>query len=175
MRTAHWWRSQRATRGWCLASATTCGARCTPASTSCSPTSVCCCSILSHLLWHGISMAVMRSNGGKSTSWLQKTLSSIAATFLVGGHRSEAAALLGRECSAREAALFLGPHADMVVVTDGADGSCISALGSLQVGGPDTNHPCHILLRRHRLLAHLAHLQRRQLPRRRGSLTMSAA
>lgn len=48
--------------------------------------------------------------------------------------RSEAAALLDRECTAREAALALGPHADMVVVTDGADGSCISALGSLQVG-----------------------------------------
>lgn len=47
--------------------------------------------------------------------------------------RSEAAALLDRQCTAREAALALGPHADMVVVTDGADGSCISALGSLQV------------------------------------------
>ena len=47
--------------------------------------------------------------------------------------RSEASALVGSECSAQQAALALGPHADMVVVTDGADGSCISALGSLQV------------------------------------------
>lgn len=59
-----------------------------------------------------------------------------AGVDLLFTNRSEAAALLGRDCSAREAALALGPHADMVVVTDGADGSCISALGSLQVVPP---------------------------------------
>ena len=72
--------------------------------------------------------------------------------------RSEAAALLGRECGAEEAALALGPHADMVVVTAGADGSCISALGSLQVCArllfglaswrPELGTPGHHSLRR---------------------------
>lgn len=51
-------------------------------------------------------------------------------------NKSEAACLLGHPCNAQEAALSLGPHADMVVVTDGADGSCISALGKLHVVPP---------------------------------------
>lgn len=58
---------------------------------------------------------------------------------LLFANRSEAAELLGKDpesCSAREAALALGPFVDMVVVTDGASGSCISALGSLQVVPP---------------------------------------
>ena len=47
--------------------------------------------------------------------------------------RSEAAALLGRPtCTAQEAALALGPHCKVVLVTDGAHGSCISAMGQLQ-------------------------------------------
>jgi len=47
--------------------------------------------------------------------------------------RSEAAALLGRpSCTAQEAALALGPHCKVVLVTDGAHGSCISAMGQLQ-------------------------------------------
>lgn len=48
-------------------------------------------------------------------------------------NRSEAAALLGRpSCTAQEAALALGPHCKVVLVTDGAHGSCISAMGQLQ-------------------------------------------
>ena len=47
--------------------------------------------------------------------------------------RSEAQALLQRECTAEEAALQLGPYCGMVVITDGANGSCISAMGRLQV------------------------------------------
>ena len=48
------------------------------------------------------------------------------------GCRSEAAALLGRPaCTAQEAALALGPHCKIVLVTDGAHGSCISAMGQL--------------------------------------------
>ena len=47
--------------------------------------------------------------------------------------RSEAEALLNRDCTAERAALDLGPFCDMAVVTDGANGSCISALGHLQV------------------------------------------
>ena len=47
--------------------------------------------------------------------------------------RSEAAALLGRpSCTAQAAALALGPHCKVVLVTDGAHGSCISAMGQLQ-------------------------------------------
>ena len=46
--------------------------------------------------------------------------------------RSEAAALLGRsKCTAEEAALALGPHCKVVLVTDGVHGSYISALGQL--------------------------------------------
>jgi len=51
-------------------------------------------------------------------------------------NRSEAQALLQRECSAEEAALQLGPYCGMVVITDGANGSCISAMGRLQVVPP---------------------------------------
>lgn len=52
-------------------------------------------------------------------------------------NRSEAAALLGRDsCSAEEAALRLGPHCAMVAVTDGANGSCVSGMGSLHVIPP---------------------------------------
>ena len=48
--------------------------------------------------------------------------------------RSEAAALLGVEgLTAEQAALALGPMCDMAIVTDGANGSCISALGTLHV------------------------------------------
>ena len=48
--------------------------------------------------------------------------------------RSEAAALLGMEgLTAEQAALALGPLCDMAIVTDGANGSCISALGTLHV------------------------------------------
>ena len=48
--------------------------------------------------------------------------------------RSEAAALLGTEgLTAEQAALALGPLCDMAIVTDGANGSCISALGTLHV------------------------------------------
>ena len=46
--------------------------------------------------------------------------------------RAEAQALLQCDCTAEEAALRLGPHCDIVVVTDGANGSCISAMGRLQ-------------------------------------------
>jgi sugar/nucleoside kinase (ribokinase family) len=51
-------------------------------------------------------------------------------------NRGEAAALLGAgaDAAAEECALGLGPHCDVVVVTDGASGSYISALGALQVG-----------------------------------------
>lgn len=51
-------------------------------------------------------------------------------------NRSEAQALLQRDCTAEEAALQLGPHCGMVVITDGANGSCISAMGRLQVVPP---------------------------------------
>ena len=48
--------------------------------------------------------------------------------------RSEAAALLGTDgLTAEQAALALGPLCDMAIVTDGANGSCISALGTLHV------------------------------------------
>ena len=48
--------------------------------------------------------------------------------------RSEAAALLDLgDCTAEEAALGLGPLCDIAIVTDGANGSCVSALGSLHV------------------------------------------
>lgn len=66
-----------------------------------------------------------------------KTLYLVVATPRLkasDGRRSEAAALLGLEdCTAEEAALGLGPHCDIAVVTDGASGSCVSALGSLHV------------------------------------------
>ena len=53
------------------------------------------------------------------------------------GCRAEAAALLGRpSCTAEEAALALGPHCKVTLVTDGARGSCISAMGLLQVVPP---------------------------------------
>lgn len=58
--------------------------------------------------------------------------------------RSEAAALLGRpSCTAQEAALALGPHCKIVLVTDGAHGSCISAMGQLHSVPPcwTTNSP----------------------------------
>ena len=46
--------------------------------------------------------------------------------------RCEAAALLGRSaCTAQEAALALGPHCKIAMVTDGAHGSYISAMGQL--------------------------------------------
>ena len=44
--------------------------------------------------------------------------------------------MLQRECTAEEAALQLGPYCGMVVITDGANGSCISAMGRLQVPLP---------------------------------------
>lgn len=54
--------------------------------------------------------------------------------------RSEAAALLGQTaCTAQEAALALGPHCKVAIVTDGANGSCISAMGLLQVVPPCWN------------------------------------
>lgn len=47
-------------------------------------------------------------------------------------YRSEAAALLGQPaCTAQEAALALGPYCKMALVTDGAHGSYISAMGQL--------------------------------------------
>ena len=46
--------------------------------------------------------------------------------------RAEAQALLQCDCTAEQAALRLGPYCDIVVVTDGANGSCISAMGRLQ-------------------------------------------
>jgi len=56
--------------------------------------------------------------------------------------RSEAAALLGTEgLTAEQAALALGPLCDMAIVTDGANGSCISALGTLHVRCRATS-PC---------------------------------
>lgn len=51
-------------------------------------------------------------------------------------NREEAAALLGRDVSAEEAALALGPHAGLVAVTDGARGSCLCAMGRLQAVPP---------------------------------------
>ena len=58
-------------------------------------------------------------------------------------HRSEAAELVGKRCDAQEAALALGPYAEMAVVTDGANGSCISALGHMHVRArrPAPDHP----------------------------------
>ena len=47
--------------------------------------------------------------------------------------RSEAQALLKSQCTAEEAALRLGPYSGVVVITDGANGSCICAMGSIQV------------------------------------------
>lgn len=47
--------------------------------------------------------------------------------------RSEAQALLKCQCTSEEAALRLGPYAGVVVITDGASGSCVCAMGSLQV------------------------------------------
>mmetsp|Transcript_18668 Transcript_18668/g.56425 ORF Transcript_18668/g.56425 Transcript_18668/m.56425 type:complete len:447 (-) Transcript_18668:375-1715(-) len=66
-----------------------------------------------------------------------------AGVDIIFTNKSEAAALVGEPCDAKGAALALGPHADMVVVTDGADGSCISALGRLHVVPPHwtTNAP----------------------------------
>ncbi len=40
---------------------------------------------------------------------------------------------MGKQCDAQGAALALGPYAEMAVVTDGANGSCISALGHMHV------------------------------------------
>jgi len=51
-------------------------------------------------------------------------------------NRAEAAALLGTDATAAEAALALGPHVVLVAVTDGARGSCLSALGRLQAVPP---------------------------------------
>ncbi|KAK9803573.1 hypothetical protein WJX72_001343 [[Myrmecia] bisecta] len=52
-------------------------------------------------------------------------------------NRGEAAALLDRPgCSAEDAALALGPHCGTVVVTDGANGSYMCALGQLSVVPP---------------------------------------
>ena len=51
--------------------------------------------------------------------------------------RSEAAALLDKPgCTAEQAALELGPHCMLVSVTDGANGSYLSALGQLLVVPP---------------------------------------
>lgn len=47
--------------------------------------------------------------------------------------RAEAAALLGHPVSAAEAASRLGSLCSLAAITDGANGSCISALGRLQV------------------------------------------
>ncbi len=57
------------------------------------------------------------------------------------GCRNEAAALVSRpECTADEAARDLGSHCMVgVAVTDGARGSCISALG--QVSPSPASHP----------------------------------
>lgn len=55
--------------------------------------------------------------------------------------RAEAQALLDSDCTAERAALQLGPFCDMAIVTDGANGSCISAMGHLQVS-PLTGGKC---------------------------------
>ena len=47
--------------------------------------------------------------------------------------RQEAQALLRCQCTAEEAALRLGPYSGVVAITDGANGSCISAMGNLKV------------------------------------------
>ena len=57
--------------------------------------------------------------------------------------RAEAAALLGSEhLSAADAALRLGPLCSLVAITDGANGSCLSALGRLQVRLPALLFTC---------------------------------
>lgn len=48
--------------------------------------------------------------------------------------REEAHELLGREVTASEAALELGSLCSLAAITDGPNGSYISALGRLQVG-----------------------------------------
>jgi hypothetical protein len=48
--------------------------------------------------------------------------------------REEAQELLGREVTASEAALELGSLCSLAAITDGPNGSYISALGRLQVG-----------------------------------------
>lgn len=60
--------------------------------------------------------------------------------------RSEAAALLQKGMSAKEAARELGPHLSMAVVTDGANGSWLSALGFLYVRPPPSCRPLPSLL-----------------------------
>jgi hypothetical protein len=46
--------------------------------------------------------------------------------------RAEAGALLGKTVTAAEAAAELGSLCSLAAVTDGANGSCLSALGRLQ-------------------------------------------
>ena len=58
-------------------------------------------------------------------------------------YRSEAQALLDCDCTAEEAALRLGPYCSMVVITDGANGSCLSAMGRLQVLTPASQNKAH--------------------------------
>ncbi len=48
--------------------------------------------------------------------------------------REEAEQLLGREVAASQAALELGSLCSVAAITDGPNGSYISALGRLQVG-----------------------------------------
>ena len=57
--------------------------------------------------------------------------------------RQEAQALLRCQCSAEEAALRLGPYSGVVAITDGANGSCISAMGNLKVRIPSPL-PAHL-------------------------------
>eukprot|EP00884_Botryococcus_braunii_P013524 jgi/Botrbrau1/22172/Bobra.168_1s0004.1 len=59
-----------------------------------------------------------------------------AGVDMLFANRCEAAALLGKDVSAKEAARELGPHLSMAVVTDGANGSWLSALGNLYVIPP---------------------------------------
>lgn len=86
---------------------------------------------------HGTLVALTAGDAGcvsRNSDALWRALNS--GVDLLFTNKSEASSLLGHTCSAQEAALSLGPHADMVVVTDGANGSCISALGELHVVPP---------------------------------------
>jgi sugar/nucleoside kinase (ribokinase family) len=86
---------------------------------------------------HGTLVALTAGDAGLAVRKREELWGALhTGVDLLFTNRSEASALVGSECSAQQAALALGPHADMVVVTDGADGSCISALGSLQVVPP---------------------------------------
>ncbi|KAK9831302.1 hypothetical protein WJX81_000167 [Elliptochloris bilobata] len=74
--------------------------------------------------------------GGDPQGAFHRAQLAAAGVYVLFANREEASALLGQDVSAEEAALALGPHCGLVAVTDGARGSCLSAMGRLQVVPP---------------------------------------